>query len=329
MSPPDLTSPRSGRRQRRAAALLLIGGLTAAACAGSATAINGQPNMTQTPAENPVMPPASAAVLPVMYVPSSDGLLAHGGAVAPENDDLCRFASTTCVPPGVYEQQAAAGDWCSWHYYPAEYFREPGQGDDLEALVVPNWKDADGTLITLREGDQLSYGPTTGAIRFSEGLPASEGWEGDGHQRGCAEWIQVGTLDNAVRVPKPTAEECARLVEAGASAAAVVESLTNAFTEETERLEDVILAALGGGLAEPPPGGLLDGLWDLLIKVMAEIVEAEPKVERAATCHEFLGNADEASLMSDTAFVYRSTWGEIRQQCPAQFAPIGFDCSRL
>ena len=66
-----------------------------------------------------------------------------------------------------------------------------------------------------------------------------------------------------------------------------------------------------------------------LVEVMAAMQEAQPKVHRAEFCYSFLGDEQGASEMSNLAYGYIYAWADIKKRCPTEFAPAGFDCSRL
>ena len=275
------------------------------------------------------------AVLPAMYVPSEE-VPAHGGVVAAA-DAACRYAFTTCIPPGVYQQQASPGDWCSWHYYPAAYRR----GEAGHETVVANWRDADGQLVTLQEGDELSYGPTTGALRFTDGLPNTEGWHGDGVPRGCAEWVQVAPLPADPRPPRPTVEECVEVAATGEVAAEELQAVASTLGTELEQrltLADAALAHIDAG-SDPDAYdfvGTLHGVVGLVRESMEVILAAEPKLLRARECYELLGDIAAADFMSGFGAsarrawgAIRTMWGDLQQECPESYAPSGFDCSLL
>ena len=276
--------------------------------------------------------PRTAIVLPAYHAP---GPPYWGGLTAAVSDDpdVCdSLPNVSCVPSGVYQQQAADGDWCSWTYYPAEYFRQADQDDGSVAyldLVVRDWKDADGQVVALFDGDHLGYGPTTGARQFSQGFPASEGWEGDGKARGCAEWDRVGTLDEAVPVSTPTPQECGHLIRTGEAASDHVDEVVAARLAEMSELALVVHEALGAGPAFEPTPATLDRLWIALTEVGAVVKDAYPALKRATDCHRFMGNDDEASAMSSIASGYLYAWADLKKSCPTDFAPLGFNCTRL
>lgn len=289
----------------RAAATVLLVCLLAAACSTDEP-VNSQPTGPLPPVEN-------AATLPAMYVPS-DQFRAHG-AVVSTDPTLCEMGATTCVPAGVYQQQQADGDWCTWSYQSAG-----------EVQRYRYFKDADWSLVTLQEGDDLGYGPTTGATRYSEGLPNTQAWHGDGKQRGCAEWVQVGTLDDAVPLPRPTTEECKQLVAEGEAASSRMSDLAELHEANVEEWIAQVRAVLAADSTEMPDPAIVESA---LVEVMAAMQEAQPKVHRAEFCYSFLGDEQGASEMSNLAYGYIHAWANFKKRCPTEFAPAGLDCSRL
>lgn len=259
----------------------------------------------------------NGATLPAVYLPDEDR--AWTATAADRNGECDGYL---CVPAGVYQAQHADGDWCDWAYYQA------GSEDYVEMILNPSaegWKDADWTLITLQEGESLSYWPTKGATRYSKGL-SSQGWEGDGQQRGCAEWVQVGTLDDAVPLPHPTTEECKQLVAEGEAAFTHVSDMVELVKADLEEMEAQFRAVLATEATKMPDSTILE---NTLVELMAATQEAQPKVHRADFCYSFLGDEQGASEMSDLAYGYIYAWADIKKQCPTDFAPAGVDCSRL
>ena len=298
------------RPTTRAAAVIMLVSLLAAACGTNAPAM-------PEPA-GPLPPIENAATLPAAVVPIDDRWwTARAG-----NPSDCD--AYLCVPAGIYQQQQADGDWCDWEHYPTGFqgWRETMQEEGPEAansLVTEGYKDADWTLITLREGAELRYGPTKGAQHFSAGLhleDAEGNWHdvpGDGQQRGCAEWVQVGTLDDAVPLPEPAKDECLQIIEEGEAAIARVEEIAEKAYADIEQMQS------------------WDALWDALGEVATAFLYAEPRAERAGACYSFLGQTVAADKSDSAAWVYRRSWLELRKECLTlfEFAPAGFDCSRL
>ena len=267
---------------------------------------------------------ADPAVLPAVSVPTR-GPLVHS-AVAGGDADLCEVS--TCVPPGVYQQQPATGDWCVWTYSPA------GEASDV---TVRSWKDADGQQVTLNEGDLLSYGPSDGAMEFSEGVKMVGAGPGDGVPRGCAEWVQVEHPEAAATLG-PTVEECRHVIDAGEHAVAALGSLYREVTETAQRFQ-VLRPAPPAESADVTVADIfevVETLGDLLGAFTAEVIEAHPKMRHAAACHDALGNTEASDHLVHTASLDRATWADfrylldiLRQTCAEEFAPFGFDCSHF
>ena len=296
------------RPTTRAAAVIMLVSLLAAACGTNAPAI-------PEPA-GPLPPIENAATLPALYVPDDS----RGAWTATAADSSGECDGYLCVPAGVYQQQWADGDWCGWRHHQA------GFEDYLDMLQedpsAESWKDADWTLITLKEGEVLSYWPTTGARVFSQGrsLRDAEGNQrrvpGDGQQRGCAEWVQVGTLEDAVPLPEPTKAECQRLIDEG-------EAAIEGVDEGLKRAEAY--------LEQPGAAVTWDVLWGVMAEAAAALIDAEPKAERTSTCYWLLGHKDAAREAGNAAWIFRQSLLLLRNECLTafEFAPAGFDCSRL
>ena len=346
MSPSRTLESPGGRTQRYFTALVGAAGLALAACAGAAPSQAGTlaPPPAEPPATTPTQPAspdlpsppplledtavaealADPAVLPAVSVPTR-GPVAHS-VVAGGDAALCEVSS--CVPPGVYQQQPATGDWCAWTYSPA--------GEDPD-VTVRSWKDADGQEVTLNEGDLLSYGPSDGAIEFSEGVEVPGAGPGDGVPRGCAEWVRVDRPE-ATTTLGPTVEECRGVVDAGERAVAALESLSRELFETIERFQ-VLSQAPPAELAEVTVADLFEVVetaGDHLGAYRAEVLEADPKMRNAAACHHALGNTEASDGFIHNASLNRVTFADfgylldlLRETCLEEYAPFGFDCSRL
>lgn len=297
---------------------------TASPAAPPPTTQPSTPAPTQAPAPEPT--PAPAVVLPAISTPTSGPLGLSAVATGP--DGQCE-GDSTCVPPGVYQQQPTPGDWCFWTYLPA--------GAPLD-LMVEGWKDADGQRVTLNEGDQLSYGPSIGAFEFSEGFAVfGPDVPGDDIPRGCGEWVLV---DHATTPSPlgPTEAECRQAIAAGEEAAAALGSLGEGIAEEARRLE----ALSGATTAELNAGAAEDilatfgNLVDMAAETTAAILGADAKMRHARVCHDALGETTAGDDMVDKANRYRGllaelhlVFAELLQACLEEFGPVGFDCSRL